>query len=124
MEVNVNRHDGYVVARTGGNLDETARDPFREHLHPLFATKGTTLIVDMSDSPRINSAGIGNLVALVADANTNDSRVILCSLQPYVSMVISVTKLDRFFEIVASAPEAIARSREPRQGLGAAMTAG
>jgi anti-anti-sigma factor len=115
MEVSVNRHDGYVVARTGGNMDETARDPFREHLHPLFAEKGTRLIVDLSDSTRINSAGIGNLVALVADANTNDSRVILCGLQPYVSMVISVTKLDRFFEIVANLDEAIARTRESRQ---------
>jgi anti-anti-sigma factor len=119
MEVNVDRHDGYVVARTGGNLDETARDPFREHLHPLFAVKGIRLIVDLSDSPRINSAGVGNLVALAADANTNDSRMILCSLQPYVSMVISVTKLDRFFEIAASVEEAISRSREPRQSLGA-----
>jgi len=115
MEVNVDRHDGYVVARTGGNLDETAREPFREHLHPLFATKGTRLIVDLSDSQRINSAGVGNLVALVADANTNDSRVILCSLQPYVSMVISVTRLDKFFEIAANAEEAAARSREPRR---------
>jgi anti-anti-sigma factor len=114
MDLNVTRHDNYVVARTGGNLDETARDPFREHLHPLFATKGTRLIVDLSDSPRINSAGIGNLVALVADANTNDSRVTLCSLQPYVSMVISVTKLDKFFEIAATLDEAITRAREPR----------
>ena len=115
MEVNVTRHDDYVVARVGGNLDETAREPFREHLHPLFAAKGTRLIVDLSDSTRINSAGIGNLVALVADANTNDSRVILCGLQPYVSMVIGVTKLDRFFEIAANLDEAVERSRGPRR---------
>jgi anti-anti-sigma factor len=114
MEVSVTRHDDYVVARTEGNLDETAREPFREQLHPLFAKKGTRLIVDLSDSTRVNSAGIGNLVALVADANTNDSRVILCNMQPYVSMVISVTKLDKFFEIAAHLEEAIACSREPR----------
>ena len=116
MEVSVTRHDGYVVARTGGNLDETARDPFREHLHPLFAAKGTRLIVDLSDSTRINSAGIGNLVALVADANTNSSRVILCGMQPYVSMVIGVTKLDKFFEILPSLDEAIERVRASRGG--------
>jgi anti-anti-sigma factor len=116
MEVNVTRHDGYVVARVGGNLDETAREPFREHLHPLFAAKGTRLIVDLTESTRVNSAGIGNLVALVADANTNDSRVILCGMQPYVSMVISVTKLDRFFEIAQDLDEAIARAREARLG--------
>ena len=111
MDLNVTRHDGYIVARPGGNLDETARESFREQLHPLFAAKGTRLIVDLSGSPRINSAGVGNLVALVADANTNDSRVILCSLQPYVAMVISVTKLDKFFEIAASVEEAAGRAK-------------
>jgi anti-anti-sigma factor len=111
MELTVTRHDGYVVARSSGNLDDSTREPFREQLHPLFATKGTRLIVDLSGSPRVNSAGIGNLVALVADANTNDSHVILSQPQPYVSMVISVTRLDRFFEITTSVEDAISRLR-------------
>ena len=119
MDLNVTRHDGYIVARPGSNLDETTRKSFRDQLHPLFAIRGTRLIVDLSDSTRINSAGMGDLVALVADANTNDSRVILCNLRPYVAMVVSVTKLDKFFEIAENVEEAVARAREPRQGVGA-----
>jgi anti-anti-sigma factor len=74
--------------------------------------KGTRLIVDLGGSPRVNSAGIGNLVALTADANTNESRVVLCNLQPYVSMVIGVTKLDRFFTIATDLETAVAKCRE------------
>jgi anti-anti-sigma regulatory factor len=62
----------------------------------------------LTGSPRVNSPGIGNMVALTADANTNDSRVVFCNIQPYVSMVISVTKLDKFFNIATDLDAAVA----------------
>jgi anti-anti-sigma factor len=112
MELTLSSRDGFTVAVTKGPLDETAREPFREHLHPLVGQKGTRLIIDLAGSPRVNSPGIGNLVALTADANTNNSRVVLCNLQPYFSMVIGVTKLDRFFTIVTDLDAAVAKCRE------------
>ena len=39
-------------------LAEMAAELFREQLHPLLAQTGTKIIVDLSDSPRINSEGI------------------------------------------------------------------
>ena len=109
MELTLATHDGYVLAKTKGPLDDSARQPFRDQLHPLFAQAGTRLIIDLGGSPRINSQGIGNLVALVADANTNSSRVIFCNLMPFVATVISVTRLDKFFEIAGTLNDAIAR---------------
>src|SRR6188472_4413472 len=107
MDLTLGTKDGFTVATTSGNLDDSARDAFREKLHPLVGQKGTRLIVDLSGSPRVNSPGIGNMVALTADANTNDSRVVFCNIQPYVSMVISVTKLDKFFSIVPDLDAAV-----------------
>jgi len=110
MELTVTHHDGYVLAKSDGPLDEHARTAFREQLHPLVGKAGTRLILDLSGSPRINSPGIGNLVALVADANTQGSRVTMCSLTPFVAGVMSVTKLDTYFEI---APDVAAAVRRP-----------
>jgi anti-sigma B factor antagonist len=112
MELTLSSRDGVTVAATHGAIDESAREPFRERLHPLVGKKGTRLIIDLSDSPRINSAGIGNLVALTADANTNESLVVLCSPQTFVSMVISITKLHKFFTIAPSLEAAVAQCRE------------
>jgi anti-anti-sigma factor len=103
----ISTRDGFTVATTKGVLDDTAKEPFREKLHPLVGQKGTKLIVDLSGSPRVNSPGIGNMVALNADANTNGSHVIFCNLQPYVSMVIGVTKLDKFFNIAGDVDAAV-----------------
>jgi anti-anti-sigma factor len=112
MQLTLTTRDGCTVAQTQGPLDESAREVFRAQLHPLVGNKGSRVILDLSGSPRINSPGVGNLVALTADANTNESLVVLCNLQPYVSMVISVTKLDRFFTIVGDLDAAIRRCKE------------
>jgi anti-anti-sigma factor len=110
MELTVTHHNGYVLAKTQGPLDEHARGAFREQLHPLVGTAKTRLILDLSGSPRINSPGVGNLVALAADANTQGSRVVLCSLTPFVAGVMSVTKLDTFFEIAPNVDAAIGKA--------------
>jgi len=99
MELTVTHHNGHIIAKTVGPLDENARTLFRERLHTLVGKAGTRLILDLSGSLRINSAGVGNLVALVADANTQGSRVTLCSLTPFVAGVMSVTKLNGYFDI-------------------------
>ena len=109
MELSITHNNGYVLAKTAGPLDENARTLFREQLHPLVGKPGTRLLLDMSGSPRINSAGVGNLVALVADANTQGSRVTLCSLTPFVSGVMSVTKLNGFFDIAPDVEAAVTK---------------
>jgi anti-sigma B factor antagonist len=109
MELTVTHHEGYILAQTEGPLDEHARPHFREQLHPLVGKAGTRLILDLSGSPRINSPGIGNLVALVADANTQGSRVTMCGLTPFVAGVMLVTKLDSYFEIAPDVEAAIAK---------------
>jgi anti-anti-sigma factor len=112
MELTIDRQVGYVVARTKGAMDESARDVFRQQLHPLVGESGTKMILDLSGSQRINSQGVACLVALVADANTHDSRVILCNLQSFVAVVITVTKLDKYFDIAATLDDAINRARQ------------
>jgi anti-anti-sigma factor len=112
VEITLSSKDGIAVATTKGNLDETARAGFREKLHQIVGQKGAQLIVDLSGSERVNSAGIGNLVALTADANTNDSRVVYCNMRPYVSMVIGVTKLDKYFHVATDLEAAVKLCRE------------
>ncbi|MFM2095846.1 MAG: hypothetical protein RIS70_2970 [Planctomycetota bacterium] len=109
MQVTVTQATGYVLAKTDGKIDESARDVFREQLHPLVGQSGSKMVIDLSGSPRIDSRGVGCLVALVADANTSGSRVVFCNLQPFVSGVIGVTRLDKFFEIATTEAEASSR---------------
>jgi hypothetical protein len=48
------------------------------------------------------------LVKLVSDANSHASRVVLARVPPFIGEVLSITRLNRFFEMAATVPEAVA----------------
>ncbi len=109
MKVKLTKHDGYTLAETEGPLDDDAREAFREHLHPIVGERGGKLLIDLSQSTRVNSQGLGHLVTLVVHANTNSSRVVLCSPPPFVDMVFTVSKLNTFFNVAPTRDEAATR---------------
>jgi|SRR5271157_4339223 len=109
MELKVSHEDGYVLATTVGAVDDAARELFRESLHPLVGQSGTNVVLDLSQSNFVNSNGIGQLVSLATHANTSGSRVILAACSPFISEVLNRCKLNRFFEMADSVPDAICR---------------
>jgi anti-sigma B factor antagonist len=113
MELSVSQEQGYVLARTSGTIDESAGEPFREHLHPLVATKGTRLILDISDSPRISSSGIAQLVRLVTDANSRGSRVVFTRVPTFIEEVFRVTRLNKLFDLTETLSEAVEKVSTP-----------
>jgi anti-anti-sigma factor len=109
MELEVSHEGGYVLAITVGTVDDTARELFKDSLHPLFSRSGATVVLDLSRSNLINSDGIGQLVSLVVHANTSGSRVVLAACSQFISEVLDRSKLNTFFEMADSVPEAIRR---------------
>jgi anti-anti-sigma factor len=107
MELKVSHEQGYVLAATSGAIDDAARDLFREGLHPLVGQSGTQVVLDLSQSNFITSIGIGQLVSLVTHANTSGSRVVLAACSPFISVVFSRCKLNKFFDMADSIPDAI-----------------
>ena len=96
-----------MLASTSGAIDDSASDLFRKQLHPLVGRRGAKVILDLSQSNLINSRGVGELVSLVVNANTNSSRLIFAACSPFVSAVLDRSKLNTFFQIAGTVPEAI-----------------
>ena len=109
MEITVTPHAGYIHVTLAGPMGEESRDLFRGQLHPLIGDNGQRFLIDLSAVQRINSPGVGSLVALAADANTHGGRVILCNPSSFVTVVLNVTRLNNFFEIAPSVEEGRAR---------------
>ena len=107
MELRVCHEEGYVLAATVGPIDDSTKELFRKLLHPLVGQRGTRLVLDLSQSTFITSNGIAQLVSLVVHANTNGSRVSLAACTPFIAVVLERSKLNTFFEIADSVPEAI-----------------
>ena len=107
MELKLDFQENHVLATPVGIIGEDAGDAFREYLHPIVGQGEKNVILNLSEVKRINSRGIGHLVVLVSDANTNRSRVIMASPTAFVAGVFLVSKLDKFFEMADSVEQAI-----------------
>jgi len=107
MELKISHEEGYVLVRCVGPIDESAKPLFTEYVRPLLAQQGTKVVLDLSGASFITSAGIGHLVSVAADANIHGSRVILAACSSFVAIVMTRSKLDRFFDVAASVAEAI-----------------
>jgi anti-sigma B factor antagonist len=105
MDMTVTPHADHILVSIAGPLGEDAREAFRGQLHPLIGESGAKFLIDLSDVPRINSPGVGSLVALAADANTHGGRVVLCNPSSFVTVVLNVTRLNTFFEIAPTIEE-------------------
>jgi anti-anti-sigma factor len=109
VEVNLTLHDGYALAQTHGPLDDSTAAVFRDSLHPLFNERGVHLVVDIADSPRVNSEGLSAMVRLASDGNTRGGTVVFAAPSIFVREVLKVTRLDKFFDIAATTEEALTR---------------
>jgi anti-anti-sigma factor len=107
MELKLSHEDGYVLAESTGPIDDSAEALFREYMHPLVGQRGTKVVLDLSKTNMITSKGIGQLVTLVANANTNGSRIILTACTPFVLMVLERCKLNKYFDMADSVSAAV-----------------
>jgi anti-anti-sigma factor len=102
------RNDVKIVHLAGefGAGDDAA---FAEAVTDLLDTHGSRIVVDLSAVPYINSAALGALVRLVAQANVQEGRVLLAAPTPFVTGVLQTTRLDKFFEVAESVEAALKR---------------
>jgi anti-anti-sigma factor len=113
MELTVSHEAGYVLACTVGPIDNTAGELFREYLHPLVGQPGTKVVLDLSKSNLVTSAGLGQLVSLVVHANTSSSQVVFAAVTPFLSVVFDRSKLNAFFTSADTVAEAVEALKVP-----------
>lgn len=80
---------------------------FKKQCQTLFADQPnlSELVLDFSATRFIDSSGIGALVICHRLSTTNGSRLRLINVPPQVMMVLSLTELDKVFDITLAAPE-------------------
>ena len=88
MDLKLLHEEGYMLAATVGNVDETAKKPFRESLYPLVGQSGTKVVLDLSQFDFSNSSGIAQLISLVNRATACGSRVISAACSPFILDVL------------------------------------
>ena len=105
LEITVEHHDGYVLCRPAGELDAYTVAQFREALTALGEEK--YVLVDLSDVPFMDSAGLGALIGGIRRARENDGDVAVACNRPAITRLLHTTGFDRIVPVRESVEEAV-----------------
>ncbi len=109
LKVEIHTHPSTAVLKLSGELTAVNQNTLTNAMKPLLEGAQTRIVLDMTEVPFIGSTGLGELVKLVAQVNSQGGRVVLAGLTPFVADVLDTTKLNRFFEISDTPEAAMAR---------------
>ena len=96
-----------VVVTLDGRFDASNADAARETLKRVIDGNVSTVIVDLTQVPFIDSAGLSTLVSSLKRARSTGGNVLLSGVQPQTRTVFELTMLDRVFSIHPTAQAAL-----------------
>ena len=105
LEISVERRDYYVVCRPAGELDAYTVAQFREALTEL--ADESYVLVDLSDVPFMDSAGLGALIGGIRRARENDGDVAVACNRPALIRLLHTTGFDRIVPVRETVEEAV-----------------
>jgi anti-sigma B factor antagonist len=113
LEVHVSEYGGCTVCRPVGELDAFTVGGFRDHLAELGSEAG--LVIDLSDVPFMDSAGLGALIGGIRRIRDGGGSVAVVCSRPAVLRLLHTTGFDRIVGVSATLDEAVAGLSTPNE---------
>jgi anti-sigma B factor antagonist len=96
----------YTLCRPSGELDAYTVGQFREALGGLADEQ--RVLIDLSDVPFMDSAGLGALIGGIRRAREADGEVVVTCSRPTLTRLLHTTGFDRIVPVTESLEEGIA----------------
>ncbi len=113
LEINVEANDegdGYHLCRLSGEVDAYTVGEFRETLSNIENVHW--LIIDLSEVPFMDSAGLGALIGAIRRVREGGGDVAVVSKNPGLNKLLHTTGFDRIVPVTESIEDALAALRE------------
>jgi anti-sigma B factor antagonist len=106
LEIETNESDGYSLCRPVGELDAYTVAAFRDALGEM-ATK-PRVVIDLSDVPFMDSAGLGALIGGIRRAREHGGDVAVACSRPTLTRLLHTTGFDRIVPVTDTVDAAAA----------------
>ncbi len=106
LEINVEPNDGFSVCRLAGEVDAYTVGEFREALSGI--TDVSRLIIDLSEVPFMDSAGLGALIGGIRKVRESDGDVAVVSSTASLNRLLHTTGFDRIVPVCETLDDALA----------------
>ena len=107
LEISERRVNDVVILKLSGPLLLVNFSPFQTRVRELLASGARKLLLDLSDVPYFDSAGIGALVGTHLGFSQSGGALKICGLTERGLTSFKVQKIDRLFEIYITEADAL-----------------
>lgn len=104
LEIHIEETENYTLCRPSGELDAYTVGSFREALSKLAGERH--LLIDLSDVPFMDSAGLGALIGGIRRAREADGAVAVACSRPALTRLLHTTGFDRIVPVTESVEDA------------------
>ncbi len=111
MEVEVARTDTALVVAVAGRVDAYTAPELETSIQTALGDSDA-LVVDLTATDYVSSAGLRVLITLAKRARAGELRMCLCGLQEPVREVFDIAGFTVLFDLAATRDEALARLSE------------
>lgn len=105
----IKRHENATVVQLTGEVDMSHSPSVHQALVEVLERKPLRLVIDLTEVSYMDSSGVGVLVDALRRMRTIGGKLALVAVAPRVLSVLQITKLDQFFEMYSTLPEALAK---------------
>jgi anti-sigma B factor antagonist len=110
MKTELEQKGSVSVVRLSGELKGGADEhAWADQVTNLIDTGRVKVVMDMGGVFYVSSAGLGQLVRVIALANSQGAKVVLSNLTPFVAGVLTTTGLNKFFEVHSDVDSAVGK---------------
>lgn len=106
FDIALENRGAFKVVRLSGELTSADAPRLDRTVGEWAVGEGARLAVDLSGLKMMDSAGLSELIHLVTRSRLTDGRVVLVAPSPFVAGILSVTRLDGWFEIIPTLSDA------------------
>lgn len=104
LEIHIEEAETYTLCRPSGELDAYTVGTFREALSRLAGK--SHLLIDLSEVPFMDSAGLGALIGGIRRAREADGAVAVACSRPALTRLLHTTGFDRIVPVTESIEDA------------------
>lgn len=116
LEIQIEETADHAVCRPVGELDAYTVGQFRESLGNLATSP--RLIIDLSEVPFMDSAGLGALIGGIRRAREAGGQVAVACSRPTLTRLLHTTGFDRIVPVTESIDDAVSALDEDAAAAG------
>ena len=105
LEIHVEDTGTYTLCRPIGELDAYTVGPFREALADIASLP--RVLIDLSEVPFMDSAGLGALIGGIRRAREADGEVTVACSRPTLTRLLHTTGFDRIVPVTETLEAAV-----------------